>query len=45
MYMSKDEALANYKKAKKNYLNDRTYESWITFCNAKTACMRLGVRI
>ena len=45
MYMSKEEALANYKQAKKNYLDNNTYENWIIFCNARTICMRLGVRI
>ena len=45
MYMSKEEALANYKQAKKNYLDNNTYENWIIFCDARTICMRLGVRI
>lgn len=45
MYMSKEEALNNYKEAKKAYLENRTNENWITFCSAKTNCMRLGVRI
>lgn len=41
----KNTALENYKEAKKTYLKDRTNENWISFCNAKTECMRLGVRI
>lgn len=45
MYMSKEEALNNYKEAKKEYLENRTNENWVAFCEAKTNCMRLGIRI
>lgn len=42
---AKENALTAYKEAKKRYLEERTQEAWICFCNAKTNCMRLGVRI
>lgn len=45
MKTDKENALNVYKKAKKAYLENRTSENWIAFCNAKTNCMRLGVRI
>lgn len=45
MYTNKETALNNYKEAKKAYLENRTNENWIAFCEAKTNCMRLGVRI
>ena len=45
MYMNKAEALKNYKEAKAEYLKNMTNKNWIAFCNAKTNCMRLGVRI
>lgn len=45
MYTNKETALNNYKEAKKNYLENRTNENWIAFCDAKTNCMRLGIRI
>lgn len=45
MYMSKEEALRNYKETKKAYIDNSTKENWIAFCNAKTNCMRLGIRI
>lgn len=44
-YTSKEIALREYKEAKKNYLENMTKESFIKFCDAKTNCMRLGVRI
>lgn len=42
---NKTNALEAYKVAKKAYLEDRTNENWIAFCEAKRVCMRLGVRI
>lgn len=45
MKTTMENALENYKNAKKAYLENRTNENWIAFCNAKTLCMRLGVRI
>ena len=45
MYMNKEEALRIYKEAKEKYLEDMTDENWIEFCDAKTNCMRLGIRI
>ena len=44
-YINKNEALNNYKEAKKNYLENTSKENWIKFCDAKTVCMKLGVRI
>lgn len=41
----KKEALSAYKAAKENYLSDPKKENWIEFCNRKTVCMKLGVRI
>ena len=45
MITEKENALQIYKEAKKAYLENRTNENWITFCNANTNCMRLGIRI
>ena len=45
MYMNKEEALRVYKEAKLRYLSDRSNENWISFCDARRICMRLGVRI
>lgn len=45
MYITKEEALKNYKAAKQQYCNDMNQENWIKFCDAKSICMRLGVRI
>ena len=45
MYMNKEEALRIYKEAKEKYLSDMTNKNWIEFCNAKSTCMKLGVRI
>lgn len=42
---SKNEAKKQYKVARENYLNNRTNENWIEFCNAKRICMLLGVII
>ena len=41
----KENALKAYKEAKKAYLENMTSENWKAFCNAKIACMRLGVII
>lgn len=41
----KEKTLNLYKEAKQRYLENRTNENWIAFCNAKTNCMRLGIRI
>lgn len=43
--MTKEQALKNYKLAKTRFLEVPTEENWKHFCNAKTICMRLGVRI
>ena len=45
MYTNKEEALRIYKEAKEKYLSDMTNKNWIEFCNAKSTCMKLGVRI
>ncbi len=45
MYMNKEVALKVYKDCKEQYLKDQTAENWKKFCEAKTNCMRLGVRI
>lgn len=45
MMTDKEKALNTYKEAKRTYLENRTNENWIAFCNAKNICMRLGVRI
>ena len=45
MKTSKETALNNYKQTKKAYLENRTNENWIAFCNAKMNCMKLGIRI
>ena len=39
------EALEAYKQAKAHYLEDMTNDNWIKFCDARTNCMRLGVKI
>lgn len=41
----KAKALAAYKKAKAEYLQNKTYENWMNFVDAKSLCMSLGVRI
>lgn len=45
MEQKKTEALNAYKAAKKAVLENRTEETWKAFCEAKRACMLLGVRI
>lgn len=42
---NKENALQIYKETKKTYLENRTNENWIAFCDAKRNCMRLGIRI
>lgn len=42
---NKADALDAYKAAKAAYLENMNSKNWITFCNAKTDCMRLGIRI
>lgn len=49
---NKSEALAIYKMAKAAFMATVSRENakgdskkWVEFCNAKAACMRLGVRI
>ena len=44
-YISKETALREYKEAKKNYLENMTNDNWVKFCDAKTTCMKLGIRI
>lgn len=39
----RQEILKQYKTAKENYLNNRTQENWIKYCNAKRNCMLLGI--
>lgn len=41
----KADALEAYKAAKTAYLENRNNKNWIVFCDAKTSCMRLGIRI
>ena len=43
--MKKEQALNDYKAAKKAYFENPTNENWFKFCDAKMICMRLGVRI
>lgn len=45
MTTNKDLALNNYKERKKAYLENMTNENWLLYCDAKTVCMRLGIRI
>ena len=42
---SKANALEAYKAAKQAYITEKSNKNWIAFCDAKTLCMRLGVRI
>lgn len=42
---NKTNALEAYKTAKQAYLTERSDKNWITFCEAKALCMRLGIRI
>lgn len=41
----KETALKIYKEKKNAYLQDMTPENWKAYCEAKTVCMLLGVRI
>jgi hypothetical protein len=41
----KGAAKAVYMKARANYIADMSSENWLTLCEAKRTCMRLGVRI
>lgn len=41
----KSDTLKLYQLAKAEYLQNRTAENWRNFCDRKTDCMRLGVRI
>ena len=41
----KAEALEDYKKAKAEYLANKSDENWKKFSNAKSKCMQLGCRI
>lgn len=43
--MNKEEVKKQYKTTKENYLNNRTNENWIKFCEAKRNCMLLGIII
>ena len=45
LYKNKETALKDYKEAKKKYLDNPTKENWISFCDAKSVCMKLGIRI
>lgn len=42
---NREDALREYKIRKEAYLREMTNENWIKFCDAKTNCMRLGIRI
>lgn len=42
---TKENALQIYRETKEKYLNDMSKENWISFCDAKANCMRLGVII
>ena len=41
----KAKALAIYKLEKMDYLQNRSDENWLKFCEAKKNCMLLGCRI
>ena len=45
MNEKKNEALKAYKEAKNKWLENRNESNWKEFCEAKRACMLLGVRI
>lgn len=45
LQQEKTDALNAYKTAKATYLKDPNYANWLTFCDTKSICMRLGVRI
>ena len=38
-------AIENYKKARAAYLENRTEENWIAFCDARILCRHLGCNI
>ena len=40
----KARAMETYKAAKAKYMESMSKEDWKTFCDAKTVCMKLGVR-
>lgn len=44
-YMTKEQALREYKEAMANVKADYNESTWKAFCEAKLNCMRLGVRI
>ena len=44
-YMTKEQALREYKEAREQVLADYNENTWKAFCEAKLNCMRLGVRI
>jgi hypothetical protein len=41
----KKQALADYNKAREEYLKNRSNGNWVRFCDAKRNCMMLGVLI
>ena len=41
----KNNALNKYREARKAYLENKTNDNWIKFCNAKRECMLLGIRL
>lgn len=45
MEARKNESKRNYIEARNNYIENRTSENWVAFCNAKVLCRRLGVLI
>ena len=45
MNEKKNEALKAYKEAKNKWLENKHESNWKEFCEAKRACMLLGVRI
>ena len=45
MNEKKNEALKAYKEAKKQVLENRNETTWKAYCEAKKACMMLGIRI
>ena len=42
---NREEVLAVYSLARKNYLENTTNENWVIFCKARRDCMLLGIRI
>ena len=45
MNEKKNDALKAYKEAKKQVLENRNETTWKAYCEAKRACMMLGIRI